>query len=337
MYSNRKYWKFFNLYSPSLEALFGTEAKFKMKAGSIEYDFPSISNLYICPLCVQNAIYKDDEFSDFLAAHNIKIEFTDDHYPPESVKGSKKILVCKKCNNEAGAEIDASAKKYLKLQLFLAGNENVTYPMVMKFPWLEGHYGIDGSWKDGGITFLIKKSTQERILNHLKSNPLEEGDQLNFKFTMPHKTSFSKSMLKAAYLKCFSIFGYDFAYSENGNRIRQVIKGDLEHPSPENLGVYLQAPGEPHRDGLYSVILSGRLKYYVVYFTLVLSEENFTVTVFIFIPNHTYDSWIRLAHLPIITKGAILKSDLVEVPDHVTNGNYLAYTERTGTAKKDEL
>src|SRR5262245_33300836 len=52
--------------------------------------------IYICPLCLKNFIVIEKSVG---FAWSTTFDF--DHFPPESVGGFHKILVCKPCNSEA--------------------------------------------------------------------------------------------------------------------------------------------------------------------------------------------------------------------------------------------
>src|SRR3954454_153888 len=60
---------------------------------------------YLCPLCVNNFI--------ILLEQGLipSTDFSLDHFPPESVGGTLKLLTCKKCNNDAGRLYEAELVK----------------------------------------------------------------------------------------------------------------------------------------------------------------------------------------------------------------------------------
>ena len=69
---------------------------------------PPLHHAYVCPLCLKNSIIVD-QTGLYMTA-----EFSLDHFPPESSGGRLKILVCKKCNCEAGTLYDYSIKQKLQ-------------------------------------------------------------------------------------------------------------------------------------------------------------------------------------------------------------------------------
>jgi len=82
-------------------------------------------DLYLCPLCLQAFFYiKDNEIFE-------NREFTEDHFPPESVGGTKTILVCKECNSSFGGNLDYAIKEYLELMRFVRKSENASYPVKL--------------------------------------------------------------------------------------------------------------------------------------------------------------------------------------------------------------
>lgn len=71
------------LFGPSFQAVR------KTYNWNISASIPSDIPVYLCPICLNQVIYIKDNVL------HLTEEFTGDHYPPESVGGRKKALVCK--------------------------------------------------------------------------------------------------------------------------------------------------------------------------------------------------------------------------------------------------
>jgi hypothetical protein len=290
--------------------------------------FEDNESLYICPMCLQKAISKDDGFGEFLQNRQYDIKFTDDHYPPKSVMGRSKMLVCEDCNTGAGSEIDHAASKYLSARFFYMGNRVVTMPVAVTVPGLPGFTRGMLRWTDTGGNFEFKRSVAKRLFSHLDQRPLTAGDQILIKGNFPTEALFYRSMLRAALLKCFEIFGYDFALSETAARLRKVIKAEMPHPAPHSLGVYFQRPDWPHKQGVFKAKLIQEKFYYICYFTIGVSNQ--LQTVFVVIPSEGKASWQRMSELPKRPTGTSLDGEMFEVPDYLSLGIYNGYTGRNG-------
>jgi hypothetical protein len=69
-------------------------------------------DIYVCPLCLE--IDYEQRSGRFTCHTDAAIEdrsLTVEHVPPESLGGGPLLLTCKDCNNTAGHELDADARK----------------------------------------------------------------------------------------------------------------------------------------------------------------------------------------------------------------------------------
>jgi len=290
------------------------------------YLFKENKSLYICPVCLQKAIYRDEQYSDFLLSRSIRVKFTDDHYPPKSVIGKGKMLVCEDCNSGLGAEIDYAASEYLGARLVLYGNKEAKIPVKITVPGLPGYSKAYMTWTEGGGDFQIKHTAEKRLFSYLQQRPLIEGDQIHIKGSFASPQLFYRSMLKAALLKCFETWGYDFGLSETAYRLRQVIVGKMEHPASHCLGVFFQRPDKMHKEGLFKTNLLDGKPYYICYF--LIGVYNQMQTVFVVIPEEGKISWQRMSCLPNLPNGTSIETEEFEVPEFIKLRVYYGYTGR---------
>jgi len=97
-------------------------------------DGKPVKGIYLCPLCLKNKIGMVGENLHF------DEEFTLDHYPPKSVGGKETVLVCKVCNDGAGADFDYAAKEWMTMRGFNEGVKGVSVPATLSFFGTQGRY-----------------------------------------------------------------------------------------------------------------------------------------------------------------------------------------------------
>ena len=181
---------------------------------------------YICPLCLSNYI--------LITRDSVKAsaDFTLDHVPPQSAGGEFKSVTCKKCNNDSGV-FEAELSKKIKWE---AGNRGVSgIKTAVRFAAtnMRGHYSgflvsdNEGRWT---IDFEPKVLKKAPLLNQWLFTDSSKGEwEGTLKVQQPDQKKVLKTLLKAAYLVCFTHWGYDFAYSANGELIRHVIQGKTDY------------------------------------------------------------------------------------------------------------
>lgn len=190
---------------------------------------------YLCPLCLHEGII-------FAASLGLSMssEFSLDHFPPESVGGFLKILVCKKCNNDAGGLFEKSLKEKMENMSF--NNGIISAQRMAKAEILDhsgkniipGRYTTKITIGDGGMAEISLKPKSKDKMPLLDKWIEDSKTNHNYKIelTVPiaDEIKVSKSFLKAAYLFCFHFWGYEFAFSMTGESIRKVLKGEAEYP-----------------------------------------------------------------------------------------------------------
>lgn len=184
---------------------------------------------YLCPLCVSNflAVLQKDE--KIIASS----DFTLDHYPQKSIGGNTTILVCKSCNNEAGHNYEFALKQHLDLSSFsqkgLSHKIDVksSIPNVGTFNSQLGK-NVQGQWE---ISLKPKENIKiqplDNWIEHTKTNT---GWEFQMTVSKPKQELINKSILKSAYLYCFSHWGYEFAFSKTGDLFRKILSNKENYP-----------------------------------------------------------------------------------------------------------
>jgi len=113
---------------------------------------------YLCPLCINNAIMIMSPTSQKASSL-----FTDDHYPPESVGGRKTILVCEKCNKEAGHKYDVALKQHLMSLSFSKRIPGSIIPIQSIIPGVGKFNGAMVVDEKGTTLIKMQKNEKDKI------------------------------------------------------------------------------------------------------------------------------------------------------------------------------
>ncbi|MDB5111924.1 MAG: hypothetical protein JWR67_3038 [Mucilaginibacter sp.] len=184
---------------------------------------------YLCPLCLKNGmILFEDLFAD------TRSKFSLDHFPPESVGGFLTVVVCKKCNNDAGGQYEHALKELIQTMSLNNRTPGAKVKGKMEIEGLTGRYASSIEVRDDGEFVISFKPNLKAHVPHLDDWLDKSADENKWKadLTIPQadEKKISKSLLKAAYLHCFERWGYEFSYSYTGEMIRNVLLGIDEYP-----------------------------------------------------------------------------------------------------------
>lgn len=193
------------------------------------YVEPTKHLAYLCPLCLKSAFYTESEIRHF------NDSFSLDHYPPQNVGGTKKIMICKKCNNTAGYSYEGSLRDRVVLEAYNRKIPNIDIPAITNIESVKGWLHATVSIKeDGSKIFKLADKVKERIVpldkQQMESNNNGKGFKADIKILDIDKRKVTKALLKTAYLFCFDYWGYEFVFSAAGGLIRKVLNDECEYP-----------------------------------------------------------------------------------------------------------
>lgn len=283
-----------------------------------------LQHVYLCPICLVSkvAILSVDD----LRADD---EFTIDHFPPKSVNGKGKIMVCKTCNNNAGKDYDYTIKDWIQEQAFVHGIEGAKMPVSLQITDGGGRYreslvsvGAPMNFNfDRFIRYPKMKEWFEQVLagKSMITTLRTKSVSMNLLY---------KALTKAAYLKAFSIWGYDFIYTDTGIHMRDVFfKNDL-HPLT-NFGVFFHMDKTLPPEGLSYVFQPASLQSFVINFEITDPETKYSCGVSVLIPGDYLDDWNRLINYqPIIDSQGSFNSKMIRLPeDTLTESEHFPYTK----------
>ena len=128
---------------------------------------------YLCPLCVTNYIILRKQ------GLSATTEFSLDHFPPKSVGGTLKLLICKKCNNEAGSLYEAELTKKMNYEAIGDTTLGAEYKITSEIFGVEGKYtGFikKVSNKEFAVDFAKKLKKSARFLKEWLNKPPTNSD-----------------------------------------------------------------------------------------------------------------------------------------------------------------
>lgn len=282
---------------------------------------------YLCPLCLKNGIIFERGVG--IGMHD---EFSLDHYPPKSVGGFQTMLVCKKCNNEAGKHYDFSLKEKIQNMAFNNRVPFASQKTESKITDVVGIYPSKLIINSKGETEISLKPVKKIHAPYLDKFMKYSKTNLNYKieltFKTPNETKVFKALLKAAYLGCFELWGYDFVFSATGQIIKNALNNEAEYPvkniffwigdsireSKINdfpLGVcYLKAPVE--------------FKAFAVNIRVIDPETGYGNIAVILIPGPNGKDWENLKHIEeIITNNPTTNVTVAHVTENILNKNII--------------
>lgn len=229
---------------------------------------PDFDEGFICPICFKmfdrNSLSK--EYDDYLTLEDV---------PPQALGGKVCTLTCKVCNNSAGTQLESHLKNKLRADLFLAGDSDIE---------------MDARFRPNNAVDLAAtvKLTSERGINikydPARSNPkeleklgdLEEArsiSSVNLRFHLGYNSRRSKiALLRAAYLKAFSMLGYGFLI--NGNLVK--VRHQIQHPTEELLPSFgiTRADFPDSTIGVSVIYEPVELQSFLVVFDLIIRDKK---------------------------------------------------------------
>lgn len=185
--------------------------------------------VYLCPICLINSLVVEKS-TIFTSA-----EFSEDHFPPQSVGGRSTVLVCKDCNNTAGNSYENSLIKKLAQVSFDKRIPGSLVKAKVVIDTVKGwRHGIVGVSDDNSTYFQLNVTKNETLPALTPEQQTTNNGGKGWKATISTFPSehdlVKRALLKTAYLYCFFNWGYDFAFSDKGTLIRQAFLGQNAYP-----------------------------------------------------------------------------------------------------------
>lgn len=210
----------------------------------IDKKYNSFRDKYICPICLNS--YESIEA-------NKDNPLTLEDAPQKALGGKKRTLTCKKCNNEAGSNVDhhlINRLKELDNQRF-SPNTSARIQTYNNGVKLNASIDIDNK---GRIKLKhSNKDNNPKILNE-EISKLNKGSVLDMSFRrttqiIPDKLDIA--VLKSAYIILFQHTGYHIILDESYDFIRHQILNPEERLLPKNF--YFYSNFQVYKEGVYFI------------------------------------------------------------------------------------
>lgn len=306
-------------YGKSLTALFDAY-NYGIKIGASTDESELITeDIYLCPLCLKHFFYlKEKEFYE-------NQEFTEDHFPPESVGGKQTILVCAPCNSFYGRDVDYSLKEYLSFKRFIAQKDKAPYPTKISYHGIPGKYNQNLYWENGNLVKEVNFKKYPLIKNWILDFK-NASRNFSLEITAPSEEKIQKALLRTAYLLCFTNWGYDFVYSQAAKHIRDTITGNAIHPL-SNYGVFGDYDLANSPQGFYFNDATIEAQAFFIFFDIKLENPEYKEKVFVIIPGPDTKSWSQLNNFNSWIQSKNEDISLIELfSDSVKRKNYFGYS-----------
>ncbi len=282
-----------------------------------------VQHVYLCPICLVNKVA-------ILSAEDLRSDdqFTVDHFPPKSVKGKGKIMVCKKCNSEAGIEYDYAVKEWIQEQAFVHGVAGAKMPVTLQTE--EGKGRFRESLVSGGspLNFNFDRFERYPKMKEWFDNVLAGNSAvITLGAQSVQMNPLYRALVKAAYLRAFSIWGYDFIYTDTGIHLRDVFFKNALHPLT-NYGVFFHMNKPYPPEGLCYVFQPEQLQSFMINFEITDPDTAFSCAISVLIPGDHLADWQRMKNYqPIIDVQGTFNSQFIRLPeDTLTATEHFPYT-----------
>lgn len=240
----------------------------------------------LCPLCLQ--------FHDSTALKELPRQLTLDHIPPESSGGNDKdtMLVCTKCNNEAGYKTDHHLVTFLKqkdVMDFIPGSEIDAQFSAGPAKRLNGTLSITG---DRAISWHTHRhrtnpATVRQADEYMQAtfrDPSKRRAELQIHLPKPDQHMFNVALLRIAYLIYFRWFGYAAILHPHFESIRSQILDPTGHHLPETWNVTGINKGDDDSEGVIFMPAPAHLRCVLMRFSLTSKVSKRTYL--ICLPSH---------------------------------------------------
>ncbi len=225
------------------------------------------SDALLCPLCWDETPYKDLSY---------------EHIVPKSVGGKRRIITCKKCNNQHGTELDSHLSQFQNIIDGAKGHGTIRAKISAL------GYKVDANikWELGSTKIaLVRKASNPKSLSALETEFMA-GNVKELNFTIPYgykMNNFRTALLRAAYLALFKCMAYGYVKHEVIQVIRRrILDTSLKHPRLESLIVQLQNFVMPN--GYEYLITQGQIDSIKFFLVTICLRKQTTTCHGIFIP-----------------------------------------------------
>jgi hypothetical protein len=281
---------------------------------------------YICPICYKLFV------KESLEQNNLN-PLTLEHVPPEKLGGKPITLTCKNCNNKLGGDkLDSKLIWHQEIEPFLKGKPN---------SHIKAYYEINKRTKaKGRLTYIDKNKFGISFNPKTNPNLKEELDYLiknwdkttiKFSFQGPNQKKVLLALLRVAFLKMFSTFGYGYFFNTSSRIIsNQLFEQDKDLIPDFGIPNFDNLP--PNFNGIHIITSPKEVRSFLVIFDVSIAGDKKTYSVLI--PGPDKDCLSLYSKFKEKKKYQL---ELTPIPlvDYLTDErNIFAYTEMWNEFKK---
>ena len=226
------------LFEKYAKDLHSTTKQYESKVLAVDVDSGEKQSLphpcYLCPLC--DKIFTESE------------TLTLEHVPPGKLGGQKRLLVCKRCNNNQGSKLEKHLIDHIKndynntsdITLYL---ENGTQPSIK----CKLRVNLE---RDKIVILMDRKHMAAPYFNDQVSEANSRGEQIRYRFEAKVFSRYIElALLRIAYLKMFEVTGYEYYLSYSAKMIRE----QLANVDDKVMSVFYSDQQENLPEGIYDI------------------------------------------------------------------------------------
>jgi hypothetical protein len=165
-----------------------------------------------CPLC-RRAM-------EFDAPAEIEQFFSRAHINPQALGGKRFTLACRECNSHVGRKYEAALKHDDEWDRWSRGEASRRARMKIAGKVL----AVDFRRKGKGYELAILPGLHAPgALDAARTHLASGGGLFDLDIVSPNPERVGLALLHAAFLSAFEVFGYEYALSPGGNRVRDAL------------------------------------------------------------------------------------------------------------------
>lgn len=193
---------------------------FDRGATAFDQSFPELRSRlphtsYVCPLC-DCAFPRDAVDTGAL---------TEEHVPPAKFKGRPLVLTCQPCNNTAGTELDAHARRKENVAEILKGTFSGTVGVSFEQGGIRVNSLLAVSDSTWNLTGFERRNTPA-VVDALRKQPLAAGRAVTVDLAGERFAELGArlSWLRSGFLALFAVYGYRFSFDPAIRLVKEQLR-----------------------------------------------------------------------------------------------------------------
>lgn len=182
--------------------------------GVIAARFGNVGPLYVCPIC-------ETGFSRSTVSAGL---LTVDHVPPKSFGGRELLLVCKKCNNDAGTLLDAHARRKENVHEVMGGRPVNGLKVRVEHQGRRVNARLSASTAGWKLDVPAHANNPSTVADFQAAGPPKDSViTVDFAGDRFAELGARLSWFRSGFLALFAAFGYRFSYDPTMKIVKQQL------------------------------------------------------------------------------------------------------------------